>query len=348
MRLKTKLVLAITALVFLISGVLSLVYVSQLLHEAVQQSYYTNRLVANQIRFALQRALETGLKDRKVDPNNPEQLRDLAAAAVRDNAALQAVVDSVNRYSLTVYDINIGDSQSRTLLSTNPDNQDKPLPIRPNYNQLNDANAIQLMTDVFGPPRVYDVVVPLERNGEPFATVHVGVRTTLLRAVYEPWLEEAFTLMGFALATSLVVAFLLGNLALRPMEEISMQLDYWTAASAEQQEEDEAPSQDTAALVSNKIEQIGQRMRNVEEVFSALKENLDQILSNLQDGILLFTGDGRAVLVSQEARRFLHIERESILGLHAREIFDRSTVLGRTLRDAFDTGITLVQEEVRT
>jgi len=348
MRLKTKLVLAITALVFLISGVLSLVYVSQLLHEAVQQSYDTNRLVANQIRFALQRALETGLKDVKVDPNNPDQLRDLAAAAVRDNAALQAVVDSVNRYSFTVYDINIGDNQSRTLLSTNQDNQDRPLPVRPNYKQLIDANPIQLMTEVFGPPRVYDVVVPLERNGEPFATVHVGVRTTLLSAVYKPWLEEAFTLMGFALATSLVVAFLLGNLALRPMEEISMQLDYWTAASAEQQEQDEEPSQDTAAQVSNKIEQIGQRMRNVEEVFSALKENLDQILSNLQDGILLFTGDGRAVLVSQEARRFLHLERESILGLHAREIFDRSTVLGRTLRDAFDTGITLVQEEIQT
>ena len=346
MRLKTKLVLAIAALVFLISGVLSLVYVSQLLHTAVQQSYDTNRLVANEIRFALQRALETGLKDRTVDPNNPGELRDLAAEAVRDNAALQAVVDSVNRYSLTVYDINIGDNQSRTLLSTNPDNLDRPLPVRPNYNQLLDINSLQLMAEVFGPPRVFDVVVPLERNGAPFATVHVGVRTTLLSAVYKPWLAEAFTLMGFALITALVVAFLLGNLALRPMEEISMQLDYW--ASEEQEEEDRAPREDMAVRVSNKIELIGQRMRNVEEVFSALKENLDQILGNLQDGILLFTDDGRAVLVSEAARRFLHSDGGSLLGLHAREIFDRSNVLGRTLREAFDRGVTLVQEEVRT
>ena len=36
MRLKTKLVLAITLLVFLIGGLLSLVYVSELLHAAVQ------------------------------------------------------------------------------------------------------------------------------------------------------------------------------------------------------------------------------------------------------------------------------------------------------------------------
>jgi signal transduction histidine kinase len=348
MRLKTKLVLAITTLVFLISGILSLVYVSQLLHSAVQQSYETNQMVANQIRFALQKALETGLKDQKVDPNNPAELRELATSAIRDNAALQAVVDSVNRYSLTVYDINIGDSQSNTLLSTDPTNEDKPLAVRPDYKQLLDADSFQLMQAVFGPPRVFDVVVPLNRNGEPFATVHVGVRTTLLRAVYEPWLKSAITLMEVVLLTALVAAFLLSNLALEPLEEISRQLDYWTAASGEPNEGEKAPQQDMAARVSTKIEIIGQRMRNVEEVFSALKENLDQILGNLQDGILLFTGDGRAVLVSEAARRFLSVDRDSLLGLHAREIFDSSTVLGQTLRAAFEAGITLVQEEILT
>ena len=190
-------------------GLLSLVYVSQLLHAAVQQSYDTNRMVADQVRFALQNALETGLKDRKVDPNNPAELRNLAAEAVRDNAALQAVIDSVNRYSLTVYDINIGDSQQSTLLSTNPENEDKPLPARPDYQQLLDANSIQLMREVFGPPRVFDIVAPIENNGQPFATVHVGVRTTFLRAVYEPWLTQGLTLMCFALGTALLVAFLL-------------------------------------------------------------------------------------------------------------------------------------------
>ena len=147
MRLKTKLVLAITALVFLIAGVLSLVYVSQLLHSAVQQTYDTNRMVADQMRFALHNALETGLKDQTVDPNNPAQLRNLEAEAVRNNAALQAVIESVNRYSLTVYDINIGDSQSSTLLSTNPENEDKPLPVRPDYNQLLDANSAAVARD---------------------------------------------------------------------------------------------------------------------------------------------------------------------------------------------------------
>jgi signal transduction histidine kinase len=348
MRLKTKLVLAITALVFLIAGLLSLVYVFQLVHSAVQQSYDTNRMVANQVQYAVRNALETGLRDQKVDPNKPAELRNLAAIAVRDNAALQAVVESVNRYSLTVYDINIGDSQSITVLSTNPDNEDKPLPVRPNYQQLRDASAVQLVREIYGPPRVFDVVVPLDRNGEPFVTVHVGVRTTFLRAFYAPWAIEALELMGFVLGAALLVAFLLSNLALRPMEQISQQLDLLSAPSEIAPDEEKNPLQDTALRVSTKIQRFGQRMRNVEEVFSALKENLDQILGNLQDGILLFTGDGRAVLVSEAARRFLNIEQGSILGLHAREIFDRSTVLGQTLREAFDAGVSLIQEEVLT
>jgi signal transduction histidine kinase len=144
------------------------------------------------------------------------------------------------------------------------------------------------------------------------------------------------------------------------MERISKQLDTLTAEGeaigpveeqgkkGKQDKLGKLDKQDMAARVSSKIERIGQRMRSVEEVFSALKENLDQILGNLQDGILLFTGDGRAVLVSEAARRFLPVEGGSILGLQVREIFDRSTVLGRTLREAFDAGINLVQEEILT
>ena len=349
MRLKTKLVLAITGLVFLIAGLLSLVYVSHLVDAAIQQSYDSNRMIANQVSDALQNALQAGLKNQTVDPNDKNKLRELVEAAIQDSEALRATLDSANKYSETEYDVNIVDTQSRILLSTFPDNDGKVLPWRPNYRALQAVDPISKMREIYGPAKVFDIVVPVENNGQPFLSVHVGVRTTLLQAAYEPSLKEAVTLMAFAAGTALIAAFLLSNLALRPMEEINIQLDYWNPALAESiPEGGELPKLDTAERVSTKIEKIGQRMRNVEEVFSALKENLDQILGNLQDGILLFTGDGRAVLVSEAAQRFLHLESDNILGLQAREIFDNSTVLGRTLREAFDAGVTLVQEEVHT
>ena len=131
MGLKTKLVLAITALVFLIAGVVSLVYVHQLVKAAVKETYDTNLMVADQVRYSLQNALEAGLQGLTVDPNNPGELRALMADTVQNDPTLQASLTSVIRYSSTVYDVNIADSQGTVLLSTNPANQGKPLPTRP-------------------------------------------------------------------------------------------------------------------------------------------------------------------------------------------------------------------------
>src|SRR6202046_2331399 len=348
MRLKTKLLLAITALVFLIAGVVSLVYVHQLVKAAKRETYETSQMIAEQVRYALQNALETGLKDRTVDPTNPGELHALVADAVQNDPALQATMTSVIRYSPTVYDVNIGDSQGTVLLSTDPDNQGKPLPVRPNYDQLRKAGPLLTMMQVFGKPRVLDVVAPILNNGKLFASVHVGVHTSLLRAVYEPLLRKAFWLMSFALIAALLAAFSLSNLALRPMTEISRQLDRLTAAGGAPVEEERAGRQDVAAQVSTKIERIGQRMRNVEEVYSALRENLDQILGNLQDGIMLFTEDTRAVLVSEAARRFLQIDRENILGLHASEFLDDSKLLSRALRKAIEGRSNMDKVEIRT
>ncbi len=348
MRLKTKLVLAITALVFLIAGTVSLVYVHQLVKAAVQETYDRNLMAADQVWYALQQALETGLGDQTVDPNNPAELRALVEATVQSDITLQAALDSVNRYSPTVYDVNVGDSQGKILLSTNHENLGRLLPSRPDYGSLLKAGPVKMMMQVFEKPAVLDVARPLENNGKLIASVHVGVHTRLLRAVYEPLLRKAVWLMGFALIAALAAAFLLSNLALRPLAEISRQLDKLTAGEGAPPEDEKASKQDVAARVSSKIEKIGQRMRNVEEVYSALQENLDQILANLQDGILLFTGDRRAVLVSEAARRFLQIDRENILGRQAREIFDRSTVLGRSLLDTIDAGANMVKEEILT
>ena len=347
MRLKTKLVLAISALVFLIAGLVSLVYVHQLVKTAVQQTYDANWPVAQQVRLALQNALESGLRDRTVDPSNPGELRELVAETVRNDAQLRATLESVNRYYFTVYDVNIGDSQGMTLLSTNPDNEGKPLPSRSNYEQLRKASPLRMMTDAFRNPTVFDVVAPIENNGKLFATVNVGVHTSLLRAVYQPLLKNALRLMALVLIVALTAALLLSNLALRPLTEISRQVDRLTAAGEAPVEGKAASEKDVAALVSTKIEKIGQRMRNVEEVYSALRENLDQILGNLQDGILLFTEDKRAVLVSEAARRFLNVDHE-VLGWHAREIFTNTTVLGRMLRETIDAGANMVKEEIRT
>jgi signal transduction histidine kinase len=366
MRLKTKLVLAITGLVFLVVTVLSWLFLEQLLAQRISQSYAANDMVARQILYGTQLALNNGLRGRQIDPNDPKALRAAVSDVLQHDEGLNGMLNSVIRYSPTVFDVSIADRDGRALLSTDPTQDNVQLSKREDYDRLQHAGIITTMRAVFGPPRDYDIVLPLEREKQPFITVRVGIHSTFRRNVFAPWIWASLTFTGVAILSSLLVAALLANLALQPVEQISGRLDALEQASFEQGEFEARPpepaelpppregrlirpsTEDTVVQVSDKIERIGRRMRNVEEVFSALKENLDSIMSNLQDGILLFTAEGRAALVSDSVERFLGIPRNRLFGGSVASIFSLETRLGRLVRDAFETGRTLDQEEIET
>jgi PAS domain S-box-containing protein len=63
------------------------------------------------------------------------------------------------------------------------------------------------------------------------------------------------------------------------------------------------------------------QLRGVREIFSTLRENLDQVLGGLDDGLLLFSLDGRAVMVSPAVERFLTMSSDHLLGRRAEDIF---------------------------
>ena len=63
------------------------------------------------------------------------------------------------------------------------------------------------------------------------------------------------------------------------------------------------------------------QLRGVREIFSNLRENIDQVLGGLDDGLLLFSVDGRAVMVSPAVERFLSTPSDQLLGRRAEDIF---------------------------
>ena len=99
-------------------------------------------------------------------------------------------------------------------------------------------------------------------------------------------------------------------------------------------------------MVNTKIDRLGRQIRDVKEVFSALKENLDQIMGTLQDGLVLFTRDTRVVLVSASAERFVGRPRGQILGNAVEEVFSDANKLGRIVLDAFALHQPIPQREI--
>lgn len=362
MRLKTKLVLLITGLVFVVVGMISWMYLDQLFEIYLNQSYTTTTEAAHQVLFATRQAIALGLRGQTFDIHNPESVRAAVAKALRSNQGLNSLINSIIDYSPTVFDISIADKDGRALLSEpNPALNDHLLPKRPSYDALRSLPMLRALQILFGTPQVYNVQLGLDLSGKPFLSVRVGIRTTFLKNVIDPWLIESLSLIALALLAGLIAAALLANLALAPITAISRRLDLLeeaeaaaaiaslpAASTADVVQRRRLTSSDAVAQVSGKIERIGRRMRNVEEVFTTLQGNLNQMLARLQDGMILFTRDARAILVSNAVERFLGQHRDTILGAEVREIFDRDTLLGRLVRDAFEAHMSIVQEEITT
>src|SRR3989442_550808 len=82
-----------------------------------------------------------------------------------------------------------------------------------------------------------------------------------------------------------------------------------------------AGSGDELGQVSRKISQVGQQLRGVHEIFSTMRENMNSVMAGLEDGLLLFTRDARAVMISPAAEKFLGEPAGQFLGRRVTEIF---------------------------
>jgi len=199
---------------------------------------------------------------------------------------------------------------------------------------------------VFGRQQVYELRIPLEANKRPFGAIRVGISTTFFKNDLQPKLKASILFSLIAIAASLVLAAITSHVALKPLEDINRRLDLLTAG--QEPSAKERQRSDEFGVVTTKIDRLGRQMRDVKEVFSALKENLDQIMANLEDGLMLFTRDWRAVLVSASVEGFVGKPRSEMLGNSVSEIFSHDTRLGRLVLTSFERHQSLSGREVQS
>ncbi len=347
-RLKTKLVLAISGMVLALVSVLSYAYLSQLVRQRISATYESGDFIAHQIYQVSRDALETDLTNTRVDENNPEEVRHFIETNLAEDPGVNSLIQSILGYQNSVYEVAIADIHGNALLHTVPDLVGKPLPTREPFQNLRNASFWRQLSVVYGKPAVYDINLRLQRGDIPFGTVHVGMQTVFLKDQLEPQFNHALIFAGVSILVSFLLAASLSNFALRPLEAIGQRLDHIAAGEIDVPNKEKGPERkDEYGAVSTKIDTIGRQMRDVKEVFSALKENLDQIMANLQDGLMLFTRDWRAVLVSASAERFIGLPRGEMLGQPVESIFNDNNILGRMVLDAFHLHQPLNQEELQ-
>lgn len=346
LRLKTKLVIAITGMVVAIVATLSTLYLSKVVHLRMQQTFDDGKFIAHQIYYVARDPLETVLSDPKLDLSNAKEVESAMEEVLRTDSGVTSLLTSIVRQSPTIQDAAITDPQGRAMVHTSPPFQDTILNRREDFGSISSGGIWKQLKVIYGPAQVYDVSQFLSRtDGTPIAEIRVGVSTVLLKGELQPILNQAFIFVGVSILVCLVLAAGLSNFALRPLVAISRRLDMISSGHVEAPEQP-AKHADEYGAVTSKIDRLGRQMRDAKEIFSALKENLDQMMANLQDGVMLFTSDFRAVLVSASAERFVGRPRGEMLGSHPTEIFSPDSRLGHAILEAFETRHSPDDEEI--
>jgi len=320
LSLKTKFTLSTSLLVLLVVTVVSSLYLARLMRQTLRQANETAVFVATQVYDAcsngLKEAAERG--DAPASPD-PADVRQYVRRIFDNSSTLNSLIESDLGISPTIYEITISDANGLVLVSSDATLRDQKIAPRPAISSLARGGFFQQIRELWGPTQTYEFSLPFQLQGEHFGDIRVGLQSALIRGQIMPGLVSAgYWALGSVLVSTLL-AFIVSSIALAPLARISAQLDRISAGQFEG--EPVVAQGDELGAVSTKIAGLGKQLRDVREVFSALRENLDQVMSGLEFGLLLFNAQGRAVLVSPSIERFLGVRASDLRGRRVAEIF---------------------------
>jgi len=342
LRRKTIIVLVITFMVTAMVTAFSYLYTSQILRLRIANAHETATSLTRQLAYAAGNAVPD-FGSTKIDINDAAAVKRALIDYMQTDVDLNNLLLSDPGDWRYISDVAIVDTNDKALLHSNQSLVGKVIPPRPNFEKVVSASFREQIRLVFSPAEVYDVSYPLELNGAPFGAIRIGVQTIFLKSEVQARLLKAAYISVALIFLSLLMAAGISNLALGPLKEISRNLDTVSAGGGEL---DGGESQhDEYGLVTLKIANLGRQIRDSKEIFSALKDNVDQLMAKLQDGLILFARDSRVVLVSAPVEAFLNRPRGDLLGRTVQEIFDRNSLLGAALLDAFERRRPISQRE---
>lgn len=333
MRLKVKLTalisLVVLVLVLGVSAIYLLSFVRQTLRNVQQISDYIRDETYTRARAVV---AATRIPP-YVDPSNMVEVRAFLQVRLSQDAGLLSLMQSAVSYSPTIDYVALTSTDGVVLAHNDPSVLGQTLPSAASLSLLLHTGLIHQLRLIYGPPQVYQDVLPLEMNHLPFCSVRIGVSTVFLAAQITPHLTAALEMTLAVIILATLTAGLLSFRLLRPLKTISQSVD--RLARGEFTGPVRIKREDEWGVLSSKLNVLGEHMRGEKAAYLALRENLDQLFANLVDGLMLFDHEDRLVLATASVSRFLGISSDLVVHKTASEVFGGGGPLNRVLLEAF-------------
>ena len=229
-RLKTKLVLAISGMVFVLVALFCYIYISHRVRQSTQAAHDRAEFVAKEIEESAHVATQVDSHQLDLDLDDPQRIQAAIERRLQNDKGMSTLLQSIIAYSFSIYDAGITDVHGQAIVHTDPSAVGKVLERRDNFGDVLTANVFRQLEIIYGPPRVYDFYLPLQQGeGQRFGSIRVGISTVFLKTEVAPQLMRALIYSAIAILLSLALAAGVSNIALRPLEAIARRLDQMTS-----------------------------------------------------------------------------------------------------------------------
>lgn len=274
--IKAKQIAAVTAIVGLAVVALSAVHVARLARVVLHESQARGELLANTI---FHRAREV------VISTNGD-----AYASLRNDPGLRAILES-SIYGESVTEAAILDTQGIVRASSDAALEDKALPARADLATLVNGSALDQLRTIYSQDgRTLEVRQQMVLGDEPFGSIRIGVSTVLMRQELNGSLRPAINIAVASLLIAVIVAALLAQLFLRPINVIRSGLT--RLGKGEFGVTLDLSQNDEFGDLGTFFNTVSQQLSADRTLLAGQKANLQSAVEHLEDAVALFNPSG--------------------------------------------------------
>jgi PAS domain S-box-containing protein len=346
--LRGRQITLITALVALVVIVATIINIATLTAVIISRTQKEADQIYKQINYAVMQELAHG-------DSNPY------AAVASDHSDVRGLMDSTLISSPSVayvYLTNVSgqiitDERGRNQVAANQHMIGDLAAERPDIERLGDESAYVQLARVFFGPSVYefqrnipDDTKTAQAQANAVATsadetafrgrLHIGISAAALRKELRSPIKNNLIIGLLAILGAAVVAISSANLLLRPLEVIATGIDrIGMEGEAEPIQEAALPKDDVLTGVTSRLRLLSERLAGERSELELMRGRLRQVISHLEERLLLINRDGRVILASPDAEQILGLHNADLTGLPLDESLGASHPLVETVERAF-------------
>jgi len=274
--IKAKQIAAVTAIVGLAVVALSAVHATRLAGVVLHESQARGQLLANTI---FHRAREV------VVASNGDPY-----ASLRSDPGLRAMLES-SIYGESVTDAAILDREGIVRASSDPAQEGKPLQPRGDLASLVALSPVDQLRVIYSQEgRTMEVRQQMVLGDEPFGSIRIGVSTVLMRQELDASLRPALNIALASLLIAVIVAALLAQLFLRPINVIRSGLT--RLGKGEFGVTLDLDRDDEFGELGTFFNTVSQQLSADRSLLAGQKANLQSAVEHLEDAVALFNPSG--------------------------------------------------------